>query len=81
MTDTTAPIIDIQGYIFWDEVFDPQTQQPVLRPVRTEIRYQRMGYEEWEVVRYQNIVPDKLGTFPANVANQQMQPEEVQGTA
>jgi len=64
MTDTTSPIIDIQGAIFWDEVFNPQTQQPELRPVRTEIRFQRMGYDEWEVLKYQNMVPDNLKQFP-----------------
>ena len=58
--DTTAPIVDIQGVVFWDEVMNPQTMQPELRPIRTEIRYQRMGYDEWEVVRYQNVVPDRL---------------------
>lgn len=63
MTDTTAPIIDIQGIVFWDEIQNPQTMQPELRPVRTEIRYQRMGYDEWEVVRYQNVVPDRLNRF------------------
>lgn len=63
MTDTTAPIIDIQGVVFWDEVMNPQTMQPEMRPVRTEIRYQRMGYDEWEVVRYQNVVPDRLAKF------------------
>lgn len=63
MTDTTAPIIDIQGLVFWDEVINAQTQQPELRPVRTEIRFQRMGYEEWEVLRYQNVVPDHLNKF------------------
>ena len=63
MTDTTAPIVDIEGLVFWDEVMNPQTQQPEMRPVRTEIRFQRMGYDEWEVVRYQNMVPDRLRTF------------------
>ena len=63
MTDTTAPIIDIQGVVFWDEIINAQTQQPELRPVRTEIRFQRMGYDEWEVVRYQNVVPDHLNKF------------------
>jgi len=68
MTDTTAPIIDIQGAVFWDEVFNPQTQQPELRPVRTEIRFQRLGYDEWEVLRYQNMVPDNIKQFshPSN---------------
>lgn len=70
MTDTIAPIIDIQGLVFWDEVLNPQTQQPELRPVRTEIRYQRSGYDEWEVLRYQNVVPDHLSKFthPQNAA-------------
>ena len=63
MTDATAPIIDIQGVVFWDEIFNPQSNQPELRPVRTEIRFQRMGYDEWEVVRYQNVVPDHLNKF------------------
>lgn len=63
MVDKTAPIIDIQGIIFWDEVINAQTQQPELRPVRTEIRFQRMGYEEWEVLKYQNMVPEHLNKF------------------
>jgi hypothetical protein len=60
MTDKTPPIIDIQGVVFWDEVVNPQTMQPELRPVRTEIRFQREGFDEWEILRYQNVVPDRL---------------------
>ena len=60
MTDKTPPIIDLQGVVFWDEVVNPQTMQPELRPVRTEIRFQREGFDEWEVLRYQNVVPDRL---------------------
>lgn len=63
MSDTTAPIVDVQGIVFWDEVQNPVTNQVELRPVRTEIRFQRMGYDEWEVVRYQNMVPDRLAQF------------------
>lgn len=65
MTDKTPPIIDIQGVVFWDEVMNPQTMQPEMRPVRTEIRFQREGAadDEWEVLRYQNVVPDRLAKF------------------
>lgn len=63
MTDKTPPIIDIQGVVFWDEIINPQTMQPEMRPVRTEIRFQRDGFDEWEVLRYQNVVPDRLAKF------------------
>lgn len=77
MTDTTAPIIDIQGMVFWDEIINPQTQQLELRPVRTEIRYQRMGYDEWEVVRYQNMVPERLNKFSTPQQPQDVSSEEL----
>jgi hypothetical protein len=60
MTDKTPPIIDLQGIVFWDEVMNPQTMQPELRPVRTEIRFQREGFDEWELLKYQNVVPERL---------------------
>lgn len=74
MADKTPPIVDIEGLVFWDEIMNPQTHQPELRPVRTEIRFQRQGSDEWEVLRYQNMVSDRINKFPTPPTTSEGQP-------
>ena len=57
---TTPPIIDIRGVVYWGEVVNEVTKQAELRPLRTEIRFQREGFDEWELLRYENVVPPHL---------------------